>query len=193
MLITSDSYQPYDAGIFFSRHASLQAEIFQNANAAYLSGGIAGPFLASEGKSAFSPMDMGVENSRRFRALPVYAVLMSEGRDGLAKILARMVRLARGIRRILQSLPEYETFGDAEGLVGDDETHIGVLFWAKDDAVNAGLAARINASRQMYVSPTAWCGRPACRVAVSSWRVAEGDLSIVEGVLKKAVATGDPR
>lgn len=45
-------------------------------------------------------MNMGTENSRRFRALTVYAVLMSEGRDGLAAILAQMVRLARGIRQI---------------------------------------------------------------------------------------------
>ena len=184
--------QPYDAGIFFSRHARLQNEVFQNANAAYLTGGAAdsdGPFVPS-------PMNMGIENSRRFRALPVYAVLLSEGREGLAAILARMVRLARGVRQILRRLPEYETFGDenASGKVDDpdDDTHIGVLFWAKDEVINADLAARINISRQMYVSATAWRGRPACRVAVSSWRVAEGDLEVVETVLRKAVARGDP-
>lgn len=133
-------------------------------------------------------MNMGIENSRRFRALPVYAVLLSEGRDGLAAIQASMVRLARGVRQILRKLPKYETFGDDST---DDDTHIGVLFWAKDEAINTDLAARINASRQMYVSPTAWRGRPACRVAVSSWRVAEGDLQIVEAVLRKAVTSGD--
>lgn len=128
-------------------------------------------------------MNMGIENSRRFRALPIYAVLLSEGRQGLADMVARMVRLARGVHQILAKIPEYETFG------GDsiDDTYIGVLFWAKDSAVNADLASRINASREMYVSPTAWDGHPACRVAVSSWRVAEGDLDIVERVLRESV------
>ncbi|KAL1906171.1 hypothetical protein Sste5344_008007 [Sporothrix stenoceras] len=190
--ITSDGHKllnvPYDAGIFFSRHARLQSEIFQNANAAYLTGGAAGSTSDRDGPSVPSPMNVGIENSRRFRALPVYAVLLSEGREGLAAILASMVRLARGIRQILRKLPEYETFGDEDT---DDDTHIGVLFWAKDEAINADLATRINASRQMYVSPTAWRGRPACRVAVSSWRVAEGDLQVVETVLRNAVARGD--
>jgi glutamate/tyrosine decarboxylase-like PLP-dependent enzyme len=187
--------QPYDAGIFFSRNVHLQTEIFQNANAAYLTGGAAGPPSNRDSPFVPSPMNMGIENSRRFRALPVYAVLLSEGREGLAAILARMVRLARGVRQILRRLPEYETFGDEnasdKGDDSDDDTHIGVLFWAKDEAINADLAVRINASRQMYVSPTAWRGRPACRVAVSSWRVAEGDLEVVEAVLKQAVAGGD--
>ncbi|CAK7200875.1 hypothetical protein SEUCBS139899_003574 [Sporothrix eucalyptigena] len=192
--ITSDGHKllnvPYDAGIFFSRHRRLQFEIFQNANAAYLSGGATGTSSSSNELSIPSPMNMGIENSRRFRALPVYAVLMSEGREGLATILARMVRLARGIQQILRRLPEYETFGDEDGLDRDDETHISVLFWAKDDAINSNLAARINAPRQIYVSPTAWRGRPACRVAVSSWRVTEGDLAVVEEVLKRAVLIG---
>lgn len=137
-------------------------------------------------------MNMGIENSRRFRALPVYAVLMSEGQEGLATILAGMVRLARGVRRILRGLPEYETFGDETGFDGNDETHISVLFWAKNDAINVNLAARINASRRMYVSPTVWRGRPACRVAVSSWRVVDGDLAVVDAVLRKAVMGSDP-
>lgn len=146
-------------------------------------------------------MNMGIENSRRFRALPVYAVLLSEGREGLAAMLVRMVRLARGVRQILWGLPEYETLGNEDGerdgdsddRGGEDgETLIGVLFWAKDDAVNAELAARINASRQMYVSPTTWRGRPACRVAVSSWRVAEGDLAVVEAVLRRCGGSGSP-
>ena len=175
--------QPYDAGIFFSRHPQLQHQVFQNANAAYLGG------PSSAGSSSFpaipSPMNMGIENSRRFRALPIYAVLLSEGRLGLSSMVARMVRLARGVHEILARIPEYETLGGGS----IEDTYIGVLFWAKDDAVNAGLASRINASREMYVSPTAWDGHSASRVAVSSWRVAQGDLQIVERVLREAVAS----
>lgn len=176
----------------------MQNEIFQNANAAYLTGGTAGQGFADGVPFVPSPMNMGIENSRRFRALPVYAVLLSEGKDGLAAILARMVRLARGVRQILRGLPEYETFGEEDedalgkGNSSADDTHIGVLFWAKDEAINTNLASRINASRQMYVSPTAWRGRTACRVAVSSWRVDEVDLEIVEKVLRNAVASGAP-
>ncbi len=142
-------------------------------------------------------MNMGIENSRRFRALPVYAVLLSEGREGLAAMQARMVHLARGIQEIVVSLPAYDCMGaeevEAEATETGDgnkvafaSTHIVVLFWAKDDALNVDLASRINASRKMYVSPTTWRGRPACRIAVSSWRADKVDLAVVERVLVEA-------
>ncbi|EFX03194.1 pyridoxal-dependent decarboxylase [Grosmannia clavigera kw1407] len=191
--ITADGHKvlnvPYDAGIFFSRHGSLQAEVFQNANAAYLTAAPAAP-TSTAATAIASPLNMGIESSRRFRALPIYAVLLSEGRDGLAAMMVRMVRLARAIHRFLADSLVYECLPDHElAEERQTNTHIGVLFRAKDEAVNRDLAARINATRQMYVSPTSWQGRPACRVAVSSWRVdVDRDLAVAQEVLSRVVS-----
>jgi len=184
--ITGDGHKmlnvPYDCGFFLTRSASTLSTVFQNPNAAYLS-------VAAS--SIPSPLNLGLENSRRFRALPVYAVLLAYGRDGFAEMLARQVRLARGIARFLDAHDSYELLASPES--GDerklyDNTHIIVIFRAKDETVNRELVGRINSTRKMYVSGTKWEGRPACRIAVSTWKVdVERDLKLVSGVLQKAV------
>jgi hypothetical protein len=50
----------------------------------------------------------------------------------------------------------------------------------------------INATRKMYVSGTKWDGKPACRIAVSTWKVdVERDLELVTGVLEEVLKGSD--
>lgn len=100
-------------------------------------------------------------------------------------MFARQVRLARRISLFLDGNENYELLAKTPGAVGDnDYTHIIVLFRAKDDEVNGELVKRINETRKMYVSGTKWEGRPACRIAVSTWKVdVERDSKLVKEVL----------
>ncbi|KAK6607667.1 pyridoxal-dependent decarboxylase [Botrytis cinerea] len=130
--ITGDGHKmlnvPYDCGFFFTKSVSILTSVFRNPNAAYLSSGPS---------SIPSPLNIGLENSRRFRALPVYAVLLAYGREGLSEMFARQVRLARGISKFL-------------------DAHVG----------------------------TKWEGRPACRFAISTWKVeVEKDLQLIQDIL----------
>lgn len=168
--ITVDGHKllnvPYDCGLFYTRQVSVLTSVCQNPNAAYLSSS------ASDGIQ--SPLNVGLENSRRFRALPAYAVLISEGREGLAHMFARMVRLARGIAAVVRDSPDYlllpDNQGDEHGAeLGD--THICVLFRAKEDSLNDVLVEAINATGAWYVSSTKWKGQKAVRVAVANWRI----------------------
>ena len=177
--ITVDGHKllnvPYDCGMFFTRKASVLTSVCKNPNAAYLSGG------ASDIQS---PLSVGLENSRRFRALPAYAVLLSEGRDKISEMLARMVRLARGITMVIQESDDYVLLPDENSKIED--VHIIILFRAKDDSLNDILVETINKTREWYVSGTSWRGQKAVRVAVSNWRVDEEvDLAVVRGSLEK--------
>ncbi|XXH03965.1 hypothetical protein Hte_010373 [Hypoxylon texense] len=186
--ITVDGHKllnvPYDTGIFFTRESATLHAVFQNPNAVYLSAPGLSPIP--------SPLNIGLENSRRFRALPVYAVLLSEGRAGVAAMLARMVRLARGIADALAAAAAADRgLRDAYELLpagsrGGADTHVVVLFRARDEGLNAALVGKIQGSGEWYVSGTKWEGRPACRIAVASWRVnVEEDLEFVTGSLAK--------
>jgi glutamate/tyrosine decarboxylase-like PLP-dependent enzyme len=170
--------QPYDTGIFFCRHPTINAQAFGNPNAAYLATGKA--------VTIQSPLNIGMENSRRFRALPVYAALVSEGRNGMAQMIARMVTMARRVAEFVRDSPDYEWL--PEGSASVESVFIIVLFRAKDKAINAELVQRINASGKMYVSGTAWNGEKAVRLAVSNWRVdVERDFAGVKKVLESVV------
>ena len=160
--------------MFFTRSVTTLQSIFTNPNAAYLS---AGPQSTIP-----SPLNIGLENSRRFRALPAYAVLLSEGRAGMAGLLANMVALSRKVAAFLRESPHYELLPDEEASL--DEVFMIVLFRAKDKVVNGELVERINHTRQMYVSGTAWKGEKAVRMAVSNWMVdVERDYKVVTTIL----------
>lgn len=186
---TTDKLQPYDCGVFFTRSIDTLSSVFQNPNAAYLASG--------QPSSIPSPLNIGLENSRRFRALPVYAVLLAYGRDQLAEMFARQVRLARSIAKFIQCSEGYDLL--AQGLKPEirkevatssfnatfENTHVIVIFRAKDETTNAELVKRINATRKVYVSGTQWEGKPACRFAISTWKVdVERDLTLIKEVLE---------
>ncbi|KAL7799001.1 pyridoxal phosphate-dependent transferase [Trichoderma ceciliae] len=177
--ITVDGHKmlnvPYDCGMFFTRTSSILESVFVNPNAAYLSSG-----LTTAGIS--SPLNIGLENSRRFRALPAYAVLLSEGRPGFAKLFHNMTQLCRKLAIFLQESPYYELLPDESGDV--EEIFIIILLRAKDKKLNDELLAKINATRQLYVSGTSWKGEKAVRVAVSNWKVdVERDFKVVTTIL----------
>ncbi|KAM0340102.1 hypothetical protein ACHAPU_010675 [Fusarium lateritium] len=182
--ITVDGHKllnvPYDCGMFFTRSPAILQSVFTNPNAAYLSSG---------GASAIpSPLNIGLENSRRFRALPAYAVLLSEGRPGMAGLLANTTALSRQLAAFLRDSEHYDLLPD-DG-AGLDEVFMIVLFRAKDPKLNDQLVQKINDTRQMYVSGTSWKGEKAVRVAISNWMVdVAQDFKVVTSILTR-VAEG---
>ncbi|KAK6351401.1 hypothetical protein TWF718_004561 [Orbilia javanica] len=179
--ITSDGHKlvnvPYDAGLFFSQHPDILQRVFKNPGAAY---------LATSGADIVAPCNVNIENSRRFRALPIYAALTALGTSGYSALIRRLILHARMIARIIQDeLSQYYELL----LPNIDDMFMVVLFRAKDDALNAVLAEKINAMGKIWVSGTMWEGSKAVRIAAANWRVnieeeGHGGVAIVRDVLK---------
>lgn len=169
--------------MFFTRSLTTLQNVFMNPNAVYLSG-------SGTPSSIASPLNVGLENSRRFRALPVYATLLNQGRPGFQNLIGNMVHLARRLAGFLRDSDHYELLPPSKDGVNLDEVFIIVLLRARDGDLNERLVSEINATRQMYVSGTMWRGEKAVRVAVSNWKVdVERDYKVVTGILS-AVAEG---
>lgn len=154
--------------------------VFQNTNAAYLN--IAGSNDGTVDRFIPSPLNIGIENSRRFRALPVYASFAAYGRQGFQAMLERQIQLARAIARLIVDSPKFELLpvGNTEQTI-----YVIVLFRAKNVDLNKDLVKRINATRKIYISGTQWNGEPAARFAVATWRVhVERDLATIKEVLE---------
>lgn len=158
--------------------------VFQNTNAAYLSS------AASNGDTGDrvinSPLNLGIENSRRFRALAVYASLAAYGWKGYSDMIHRQVQLARAIARFIKSSQHFELLPAG---MREDEVYIIVLFRARDENLNSELVQRINSTRRIYVSGTQWESQPAARFAIASWMVdVDRDIKVIEEVLQGVVA-----
>ena len=188
--VTCDGHKllnvPYDCGFFFCRHPGIAQQVFQNPNAAYLNTKNAATDTIQ------SPLNIGIENSRRFRGLPVYATLMAYGREGYADMLKRQIRFARAVAAHLFDHADFEllpkdVFNSRASI--DKNIFIIVLFKAKNKALNDKLVIRINASSTMCVSGTMWDNCPASRIAVSNWKVdPDRDLSVVRMVLENVLS-----
>ena len=190
--ITGDAHKllnvPYDCGFFFCRHKDLAQQAFQNANAAYLN-------VDSTGDENYepieSPLNIGIENSRRFRGLPVYATLMAYGYNGYRDMLQRQIRFARAVATFILEHPAFELLPeslDSKNRI-DQDVFIVVLFKAKDSGLNVDLVRRINQDNRIYVSGAKWKGQPASRIAVASWQVdVAQDLALVKTVLESVLS-----
>jgi glutamate/tyrosine decarboxylase-like PLP-dependent enzyme len=165
---------PYDSGLFLTRSSELMSSVFQNAGAAY---------LASNVSSIPSPMNIGIENSRRFRALPVYVTLAVYGKSGYTKFLEQIIGFARNLTAWLSNSRHYTPLA-----VTEHTACTVVLFRANDQAVNATLKDQINSTRRVYVSPTLWNGEPAIRVAPCNWNTQASDYKQVVGELERIVS-----
>jgi glutamate/tyrosine decarboxylase-like PLP-dependent enzyme len=185
--ITGDAHKmlnvPYDCGFILTKNLSLAQQVFQNPSAAYLN-------APSSGENSIpSPLNIGIENSRRFRALPVYASLAAHGRVEYVEILKRQIKLARAIAAFVLEHPAYELLPLADESSSSLEDRLAriyviVIFRAKDEALNGELVKRMNRTRKLYVSGTQWEGKAAARFAVANWQVdVERDLAIVKEVL----------
>ncbi|KAK4701092.1 hypothetical protein P7C70_g5144, partial [Phenoliferia sp. Uapishka_3] len=212
--ITGDAHKwlnvPYDCGIFFSRSSFLLATCGPGqTSAAYLTAApsttTASPFPSIDPyRSTPSSLFQSIENSKRFRALPLYAALISRGREGYAELFARNIEFARKMERWMR---EGGAGGAFEILTptsetGDEEKKFRmmniVLFGMSAKAparfrVEGGgnvFAAEVNKGRKVYFTATSWRGRSAVRIAVSNWSTnLEEDFLWLVTALEEVIGT----
>ncbi|KAF9436140.1 hypothetical protein BGZ76_004735 [Entomortierella beljakovae] len=178
---------PYDCGLFLFRQ-TLEKPIMEplfSSSAAYL----------KPSETPFShPMNISIENSQRFRALPVWATLRAYGREGYSRIIEENCRFAKTMFDWMKNTrPDLYTvlteecplnivvFAKARG--GDKESKVTADALEKE---NASLLNRINQTGVAYFSPTVWNGQPAIRAAISNWKTTvELDWEPVRAVLEE--------
>ena len=139
---------PYDGGMAICRDAALMAQAM-NSDAAYAS------------DAANSQKNLGLEFSRRARGVPIWAVLRSLGRAGVAQLVERHCQLARRLADGLRA----EGFEVLNRVVLNQ-----VLVRDRDDTRTDALREAATASGETWFGPALWQGRRAFRLSISNWR-----------------------
>ncbi|HXS21313.1 MAG TPA: pyridoxal-dependent decarboxylase [Steroidobacteraceae bacterium] len=167
---------PYDCGIVFCADGAAHRAAM-SLEAAYIIGS----------GSERDPHELVPEESRRARAVPVYAALRSLGRKGLADLVERCCRHARRFAEGLRSAG-FEVLNDV------------VLNQVLVSFGDAGLTRRIISALQQdgtcWCAGTQWQGHTAMRISVSNWRTTAEDVErSLEAMVRVAgqCASGQPR
>jgi glutamate/tyrosine decarboxylase-like PLP-dependent enzyme len=161
---------PYDWGLAFCKDpAPHRAAMAMTAE-----------YLVADEGAVLDAMDWTPEFSRRARGLTVYAALRSLGRSGVADLVERCCRHARGFAGELAQLPGCEILNE---VVLNQ-----VLFRFADDETTDAVLAHVQESGEAWMSGTRWDGRSAIRISVSNWRTSDEDLVRTVAAFERALA-----
>ena len=169
---------PYDSGFALVRQRSLLAKTFRMV-AAYL------PPSAGDGAPPRVPANLGPECSRRARALPIFAALLSEGRAGIRAMVEGHLLLADQLRGLVAAAPDLELV---------DETRLNVVPFRfaprgvrrRDlDPLNRALGERILEDGRVFVGTTRYRSVVCMRPAIANWRTRPEDVERLVSVVRE--------
>ncbi|KAF9120274.1 hypothetical protein BGW39_011534 [Mortierella sp. 14UC] len=185
----SPRYAELADGLEFADSITDLARVFGSA-AAYLRQPVPG--------EPIHPMNLSIENSQRFRALPVWATLRAYGREGYRKMVEDNCHFANTMHNWMKfERPDLWT-------VLEDECPLNIVVFAaaaSSSSVSRGkgeedgktvekkrqdaVVKALNDTGVAFFSGTMWRGRPGIRAAISNWRTnVDKDWDAVRGLLE---------
>ncbi len=163
---------PYDCGIaVVADPAPLRATV-----------GAHGDYLIADGSGPGDPHERVPELSRRARGVPVWAVLRSLGRDGVADLVTGLAQRASALADGVRGIPGATVLHDVVF------TQVCLAF--EDDERTREVAARIITDGQVWISGSRWKGRDVLRISVSNWSTDEGDVRRSVAALRRGHLAG---
>jgi len=169
---TTDAHKtlnvPYDCGIAIVRdRPALRAAM-----------GMHGDYLIQD--PAGDPLDRVPEVSRRARALPVWAVLRSLGRRGVAELVDGMCANAKALAEGVATIDGAEVLHDV------CFTQLCVSF-GSDERTEAVVRAMLD-DGTAWTTGSRWHGRSVLRISVSNWTTDAEDVRRTVEALRRVAA-----
>jgi glutamate/tyrosine decarboxylase-like PLP-dependent enzyme len=168
---TTDAHKtlnvPYDTGLVIVRDAAaLRAAM-----------GMHGAYLIHD--ELGEPFDKVPELSRRGRAFPVWAVLRSLGRTGVADLVDRLCGHASAFAAGLEGIAGATVLNDVEF------TQVCATFGT--DQRTEEVVRRLLADGTAWMTGSTWRDRSVLRISVSNWSTTENDVERSLDAVRRAV------
>lgn len=140
--------------------------------------GVHGAYLIST--DAGDPFELVPEFSRRARGFPVWAVLRSLGRQGVADLVDGLCGNARRFAEGVTAIPGASVLNDV--------AFIQVLLAFGDDATTREVSDRVLTDGTAVLTPSTWRGRAVLRCSVSNGSTTADDIDRTVAALASIVA-----
>ncbi len=179
-------YAPLEAGCTLVRDARTLPDAFSYTPDYYHFGG-------EEADPRINYYEIGLQNSRGFRALKVWLGLRQAGRRGYETMIGDDCRVARAIYEAVDRAPELEALGHDLSITtfryAPEATPSGVTdreAWLNE--INTRLLEKLKASGQLFLSNAVVNGRFALRPCVVNFRTTLADAEALPGIVLKHAA-----
>ena len=159
---------PYDCGVGIVAHRSFIRNAF----------GVHASYLIRTEHDQGDPSEKVPELSRRARGVPVWAALLSLGRDGVEELVDRLVANARLMAKGLAEI---------EGCtVLNEIAFTQVSFAFESDARTDEICARLIEDKSIWISGSKWHDKSVLRVSVSNWSTNSDDIRVAVDAVRRA-------
>ncbi len=182
-------YTALEAGCALVRHPGALRDTFSYAPPYYR-------FDGEEEEARVNYHELGLQNSRGFRALKVWLGLRQAGRSGYRRMIGDDIRLARELHRLVESEPRLEALTRGlsistfryvpEGLRPGTET---VDTYLND--LNEEILHRLKGGGEVYLSNAVVNGTFALRACIVNFRTSSPDVAAVPEVVVRVGAEVD--
>lgn len=146
-----------------------------------------GPRLPSPDDPHPNPGFMAPENSRRARALAVWATLRAYGRVGHREMVQRHLDLAQHLADRIDQHPVLERLADVDLNIVCFRACPSRLTEAELNDFNSGLGADLLQDGRVFAGTTNYGGRTAFRPAIVNWRTRQEDVDMLVEVLLELI------
>lgn len=123
--------------------------------------------------------EYGIEQTRPFRALSVWASIAARGRAGLARDIAACVSAARRMAELVQQAPDLQAAAPVDVSIAAFRYAPPGIEAGLIDRVNAALPAAIQARGAAFVTGSVYQGRPILRACVINPRTGEREVRLL--------------
>jgi glutamate/tyrosine decarboxylase-like PLP-dependent enzyme len=164
---------PYDCGFAFVREPERLAKAFT----------VGAPYLPSPDDPRPNPGFLGPENSRRARALAVWATLRAYGRTGYREMVERHLGLARHLASRVDDAPELERLAEVPLNIVCFRVHPEGAADDELDELNRRLGETLLRDGRVFAGTTVYDGKVAFRPAIVNWQTTEPDVDLLIDVL----------
>jgi glutamate/tyrosine decarboxylase-like PLP-dependent enzyme len=180
--VSSDGHKwlnvPYDCGFAFLRDVERLPRALN----------VGAPYLPSAEDPHPNSGFMSPENSRRARALTVWATLRAYGRSGYRQMVERHIGLARRLAASVDSTPELERLAEVPLNIVCFRARPAGVEEERLNELNRRVGDALRADGRVYAGTTTYAGKVALRPAIVNWRTQEQDIDLLVEVVRGLTA-----
>ncbi|HEX4789937.1 MAG TPA: aminotransferase class V-fold PLP-dependent enzyme [Actinospica sp.] len=132
--------------------------------------------------------EYGIEQTRPFRALSVWAAIAARGRRGVAADITACTRTARLLAEFVDKDPDFELAAEPEVSIVAFRYAPEGFDPAESDRITHALATAIQAGGRAFITDSRYRGRPVLRACLINPATGEAELRLLLEQAREAVA-----